>query len=232
MDAPAPDTAALPQDGEEHRLHALSWLFVLIAQAKQFIIPLLVLLFAGRGDRNDLWGLIAVGVLVATSLAQYFTYRYRLLPDAIVIRSGWLHRSRREIPYARIHNVNLHQSLLHRLVGVAEVRLESAGGVKPEAQMRVLRLDQARDGFRDPQRAYAPARPCRCNAGWHHRSGSAATAGDVERRRGAAWPDLQPRHAADCGGLRCIRADRRERVRRGGRPLGQGGVRLDAQVRR
>ena len=56
MDAPAPDTAALPQDGEEHRLHALSWLFVLIAQAKQFIIPLLVLLFAGRGDRNDLWG--------------------------------------------------------------------------------------------------------------------------------------------------------------------------------
>ena len=143
MDAPAPDTAALPQDGEEHRLHALSWLFVLIAQAKQFIIPLLVLLFAGRGDRNDLWGLIAVGVLVATSLAQYFTYRYQLLPDAIVIRSGWLHRSRREIPYARIHNVNLHQSLLHRLVGVAEVRLESAGGVKPEAQMRVLRLDQA-----------------------------------------------------------------------------------------
>ena len=67
--APTPDTAALPQDGEEHRLHALSWLFVLIAQAKQCIIPLLVLLFAGRGDRNDLWGLIAVGVLVATSLA-------------------------------------------------------------------------------------------------------------------------------------------------------------------
>ena len=133
----------LPQDGQEHRLHSLSWLFVLIAQLKQFILPLLVLLFAGRGDRHDLWGLVAVGVLVVTSLLQYFTYRYRLLPDAIVIRSGWLHRSRREIPYARIHNVNLQQSLLHRLFGVAEVRLESAGGLKPEAQMRVLRLDQA-----------------------------------------------------------------------------------------
>ena len=144
MDAPLPrDAGALPQDGLEHRLHGLSWLFVLIAQLKQFILPLLVLLFAGRGDRNDLWGLIAVGVLVLVSLAEYFTYRYRLLDDAIVIRSGWLHRSRREIPYARIHNVNLHQSLLHRLVGVAEVRLESAGGVKPEAQMRVLRLQQA-----------------------------------------------------------------------------------------
>ena len=137
------DTSALPQDGQEHRLHPLSWLFVLLAQLKQFILPLLVLLFAGRGDRNDLWGLIAVGVLVALSLAEYFTYRYRLRGDAIVVRSGWLHRSVREIPYARIHNVNLHQSLLHRLFGVAEVRLESAGGIKPEAQMRVLRLDQA-----------------------------------------------------------------------------------------
>ena len=143
MDRPDPDPAVLPHDGREHRLHPLSWLFVLIAQLKQFIVPLLVLLFAGRGDRNDLWGLAAMGALVATSLAQYFTYRYQLGRDAITIRSGWLHRSRREIPFARIHNVSLQQSLLHRLVGVAEVRLESAGGVKPEAQMRVLRMDQA-----------------------------------------------------------------------------------------
>ena len=42
-----------------------------------------------------------------------------------------------------IHNVVLHQTMLHRLFGVAEVRLESAGGQKPEAQMRVLRLDEA-----------------------------------------------------------------------------------------
>lgn len=139
----APDTAALPQDGQEHRLHPLSWLFVLLAQLRQFILPLLVLLFAGRGDRNDLWGLLAVGALVIASLAEYFTYRYLLRNDGIRIRSGWLHRSLREIPFARIHNVNLRQSLLHRLFGVAEVRLESAGGAKPEAQMRVLRLDQA-----------------------------------------------------------------------------------------
>ena len=136
-------TTALPQDGQEHRLHPLSWLFVLLAHLWQFIPALVLLLFAGRGDRNDMYGLIAVGVLVVLSLAQYFTYRYRLRGDAIVVRSGWLHRSVREIPYARIHNVNLHQSLLHRLFGVAEVRLESAGGIKPEAQMRVLRLDQA-----------------------------------------------------------------------------------------
>src|SRR5690606_77615 len=60
-----------------------------------------------------------------------------------VVRSGLLERSLRQIPFARIHNVALHQSLLHRLFGVAEVRLESAGGKKPEAEMRVLRLQEA-----------------------------------------------------------------------------------------
>ncbi len=134
---------ALPQDGAEQRLHPLSWLFVLLAQLKQFIVPLLALLLFGRGDRYQLWSLVAVAVLVLTSLAEYLTYRYRLTSDGLVVRSGWLHRSVRDIPFARIHNVSLHQNVLHRLVGVAEVRLEAAGGTKPEAQMRVLKMDEA-----------------------------------------------------------------------------------------
>lgn len=134
-----------PRDAatEERRLHPWSWLFVLLQQLRQFVLPLLVLLFVGRGDRNELWPLIGVGVLVVVSLWRYFTYRYRIAGDSIVIHSGLLHRSLRQIPFARIHNVALHQTLLHRLFGVAEVRLESAGGQKPEAEMRVLKLADA-----------------------------------------------------------------------------------------
>lgn len=127
----------------EHRLHPMSWLFVLLAQLRQFIVPLVVLVILGRGDRNELWPLAGVGVLAAYSVWQYFTYRYGVAGDALVIRQGVLERSVRVIPFARIHNVALQQSLLHRMFGVAEVRLESAGGQKPEAEMRVLRLDQA-----------------------------------------------------------------------------------------
>ena len=126
----------------ERRLHPWSWLFVLLQQLRQFVVPLVAAFFFG-GDRNELWPLVGVGVLALTSLLQYFTYRYRIGDGAISIRSGWLHRSRREIPFARIHNVAVQQTLLHRLFGVAELRLESAGGQKPEAQMRVLRLDDA-----------------------------------------------------------------------------------------
>ncbi len=133
----------LAEGGPERRLHPLSWLFVLFQQLKSFALPLLVLLFTGRGNSWELWGLVGAGALVLVSLAQYFTYRFRVDADGIVIRSGFFQKSLRHIPFQRIHNVALHQSLLHRLVGVAEVKLESAGGMKAEGEMRVLSLADA-----------------------------------------------------------------------------------------
>jgi putative membrane protein len=129
----------------ERRLHPLSFLFTLLVQLRQFVFPLVVALFVGqrRGSAADDYAFIGVAVLTLVSVAQYFTYRYRIERDAIVIRSGLFQRSLRHIPFARIQNVSLHQNLLHRLFRVAEVRLESAGAAKPEAQMRVLRLSDA-----------------------------------------------------------------------------------------
>jgi putative membrane protein len=159
------------------RLHPWSWLFVLLQHLRQFLVPLLALLVFGsrdgRHDHADQLVMLAVGsALIAVSLLRYLTYQYRIGRDSLSIRSGWLERSLREIPFARIHNVAVHQSLLHRLFGVAEVRLESAGGTKPEAQMRVLRLDQAlaleqqirhraptADGAAAVEGAIAPAAP-------------------------------------------------------------------------
>lgn len=142
---PAAPQALLPQ-AHERRLHPGSWMFVLLQNLRQFIVPLLVLLFAGgRRDDGYPWWLpmIGVGALVMVSVWQYLTFRYRIDDDRLIVRSGLLERSVRQIPYSRIHNVAIHQSLLHRLMGVAEVRLESAGGTKPEAQMRVLRMPEA-----------------------------------------------------------------------------------------
>ncbi len=127
----------------DRRLHPLSWLFVLIQQLKSFALPLVVLLLTGRGNSQELYGLYGVGVLVVMSVVRYFTYRFRLDQNGIVIRSGLLQTTSRDIPYERIHNVSLHQSLFHRLCGVAELRLESAGGGKAEAEMRVLSVADA-----------------------------------------------------------------------------------------
>lgn len=154
---------------DERRLHPWSWLFVLLQQLKQFIFPLVALVvFGARRSSGDgeLWAslapVIGITVLVVLAILQYFTYRYTIGRDGLTVREGLLHRSRREIPFSRIHNVVVHQSLLHRVFGVAEVRLESAGGTKPEAQMRVLGLHDAlalEDLVRHQAHGTAPVAP-------------------------------------------------------------------------
>lgn len=143
MTTPPELPAAEIQGQPGSRLHPMSWLFELIAQLRQFLVPLLALLVFGRGDRNELWPLIGVGALLVASLWRYFTFRYHASGDQLVLRTGLLSRNVRVVPYGRIHNVAVDQTLLHRLFDVAAVRLESAGGNKPEAEMRVLRLDHA-----------------------------------------------------------------------------------------
>ena len=80
VDAPPADAA-----DAERRLHPMSWLFVLLAQLKQFILPLLALLVFGQGDRNALWPLIGVAALAFFSVWQYLTYRYGVVGDAFEI---------------------------------------------------------------------------------------------------------------------------------------------------
>ncbi|QCU72352.1 hypothetical protein E5843_01790 [Luteimonas yindakuii] len=137
--------ALLPTDGER-RLHPLSWLFVLLSQVGQMLVPLVAIaLFGASRDDGARLGIVAVALvaLLIGAVWRYLTFRYRIASDSVFVRSGLFERSLRQIPFSRIHDVALHQTLLHRLFGVAEVRLESAGGSKPEARMQVLTLAEA-----------------------------------------------------------------------------------------
>lgn len=160
------DPAGPSDSRDERRLHPLSWLFAVLEQLKSFALPLVVLFVTGRGNRYELVGLVGVGALAITAIVQYLTYRFRFSDDGIVITSGVFQRTRRDIPYERIHNVVIHRSLLHRAFGVALVRLESAGGRTPEAEMSVLSLADAhaieglvrrRTGANAPGHADVPA---------------------------------------------------------------------------
>jgi putative membrane protein len=129
----------------ELRLHPLSWLFELLNVIKQFIIPIIILLFTGKSNNYELWGLVGVGIMVPLAVARYITFRYHIGNNRIVIRSGLLHKTVRDIAFTRIQNVTLNQGLLHRFMHVAEVRLETGGGEKEEGRMRVLGFAQAQE---------------------------------------------------------------------------------------
>ena len=122
------------------RLHPLSVFFILTRQVSGLLIPLLLVLI-GAGSSGfgwELFGLLSLIPTVLVSVGRYLTFRYRYEPTEMVIRSGFLFRSERHVPYARIQNVEAVQNPLHRLLNVVEVRVQTGGADEPEATMTVV----------------------------------------------------------------------------------------------
>jgi putative membrane protein len=140
-------TAAAPLSTAE-RLHKFSWLFVMLAQLGNLIFPLMLLIFAGRAGSDDRWeigfGIVGAALLSAYSLFYTLTFRFWVEAEEIIVKEGLFDRTLRHVPFTRIQNVSFKQNLLHRLMGVVEINLESGAGVKPEARLTVLPLARAK----------------------------------------------------------------------------------------
>lgn len=72
-------------------------------------------------------GLTVIGAIVLGLVSWWFT-RYRLGETSLEMHSGAIMRQHRQVRYDRIQAVDLVRPLLARLTGLAEVRVESAGG--------------------------------------------------------------------------------------------------------
>lgn len=95
-----------------------------------------VLVFAGIA-------LLGVGLVAGWNVAYYRRFSYELTEDTFDIESGVFSRRDREIPYHRIQNVDIRQNVVQRLLGIAEVRLETAGGGQTEAQLKYVNRQEA-----------------------------------------------------------------------------------------
>ena len=109
--------------------------------------PLYLLTGLGQALRGA-WGMLAAGAyfaaqgswLIVAFMAVLFAFfsvgslylrwlklEYRVGADELRIDSGWLSRTSRAIPFDRVTDVDLEQGPLHRLFGLARVKLETGG---------------------------------------------------------------------------------------------------------
>ena len=148
----------------DHRLHPTSILFSLAGSLRAFLLPaILLMVTSGRSSDTPVPGGFGPGrwmnrwtpgdveianwqfwlllFLIPSTIAavlRYFSFRLRYEGTELVIRSGIFFRNERHVPYARIQNLDAVRNVAHRLLGVAEVRVETGGGQAPEATIKVL----------------------------------------------------------------------------------------------
>jgi putative membrane protein len=92
--------------------------------------------------------LLVVATLVlrpAYEVLSWWFRTYQVGSHELVVDEGILSRHHRVVPYARLQQVDLHQSLVHQLLGLAELRLETAGEAGATVvRLRLLDLPRAR----------------------------------------------------------------------------------------
>jgi putative membrane protein len=128
------------EGGGPRRLHILSPVFFAGGHARR-LWPLALLLAA-----RQQWWLLALGVLVllAWSSIEWLRRTYALEGGALRLEEGVLSRQLRAVPFDRIQQVDLVRKPLHRLLGVATLRVETAGGGRAaEVDLDVVTLAEA-----------------------------------------------------------------------------------------
>ncbi|GAA0251950.1 PH domain-containing protein [Haladaptatus pallidirubidus] len=141
------------------KLHPLSLPYRLLTRSASLALTLFFVgtTLASAVDFVDIGivlAIVAVGLLVAGlwELTYYRRFDYVLTDSSLDIDSGVVSRRRREIPLRRIQNVDIRRNIVQRVLGIALVGFETAGGGETEASLRFVAYDEARRLQREIQR--------------------------------------------------------------------------------
>lgn len=109
-------------------------------------------LFTSSGGLQQLNLLIISSVFFAVlGLSSIYSYLYwrnfdfSLSEDCVNISHGVIKRNEREIPLSRVQNVDVTRNLIHRILGIAIVKLETAGGQTTEASFKYIDLEKSEE---------------------------------------------------------------------------------------
>lgn len=132
-----------------HKIHPLTILIELSRIIKRllfaFIFVIISLFTGGSAESNMEFFATGLGVIVVIpAVIRYFTFGYSVSKGNLLIKSGLVTKNNRTIPLSRIQNINLSRSLLHRMLGLVDLDIETASGSKAEASISALTEEQAK----------------------------------------------------------------------------------------
>lgn len=81
------------------------------------------------------WGLLIMPIVFIVTLAlglglaffRYYTFRYRMEDNGVSFRRGIFSNEETSMPFKQIQNVDIDQSILYRILGMANVIIMTAG---------------------------------------------------------------------------------------------------------
>ncbi len=69
--------------------------------------------------------IMALGILI--NIMRYFSFRYSIEEEVLKIHKGMISRDEVSIPYSKIEDINLEQSIFYRIIGVSQLFIVTGG---------------------------------------------------------------------------------------------------------
>jgi len=146
---------AAPEDWR--RTSPLSFVVTAIMSLRQAGLGV-VAAVVGTGLWRQGWVVLVPMLVALLAFTSFFTwiawrhFRYRFSDDDIRVERGLFNRTARSVPYERIQDVSLEQSLVPRLFGMVDVKFETGAGGEDEVRIRYVTIAEA-EGLRETVRA-------------------------------------------------------------------------------
>jgi putative membrane protein len=151
----------VPAELPWQRLHPASPLAnllpVTVRMLRGMLVPLVTLVLVSRRD-GELHRVLVptsmfLGLSLVVSTLQALSTRYRLAAGRMEITSGFIFRRVRTIDVAHVQNTEVVQPFAHRLLGLVQVKIETASGLKSEGELSALTREKAQELIEALQRA-------------------------------------------------------------------------------
>ncbi|MEU7744626.1 PH domain-containing protein [Nonomuraea sp. NPDC049158] len=109
------------------------------------IVPLVGLLFVGGfSGMSYIWAAVGVGVTLAFAVVRWAIFSYEITGDRLEIKRSLISRSVRTIPLERIRGVDVSTPPMHRLLGLAVLKIDTgASGGEEEGKLDGVTLEEA-----------------------------------------------------------------------------------------
>ena len=164
-DTPVPTPSADTQEvspnapigNAERHTHPISPLVAGLSGIPNAIFPMIAVFVSMQEEPWALSAALGIGaiILILTACGAYLSWRrltYLVGNEDIRVDSGIISRAARSIPYERIQDVSLEQSLVPRLFDLAQVKFETGAGGGDDLTLRYLTLAEG-ERLRDVIRA-------------------------------------------------------------------------------
>lgn len=139
VDNPCP--AGAFGNARDVKLHLATLWLPCLEMVCGIIFPALVAsLFVPFGTVVFVVSCFAVLPAALLNILRYITFRYQVFDRELVVSSGLLFQNERRIPFDRVQEIGIHQTVVHRLFDLARLEITTAGSHAQEANLNVISM--------------------------------------------------------------------------------------------